>query len=182
MPLGVRARNSVLAAAAMLYFTRVHSNRRPPLLSEILSPRLPKELLVGLLFTAACVLPVFSRAAELPGTGLWPLVIAAVFFALLAWLNCRAIDRWESRETPHRSLRVFGPACLLAIAGLALAIFLAGLQTRPAALVAAGAASAFWLALLDRLRPRLTPLALRVAADLVLLCPILLTPLAWLAR
>jgi len=182
MPLGARARNSVLAAATMLYFTRVHSTRRPPLLSGILSPHLPKELLVGLLFTAACVLPVFSRVAEQPGVGLWPLAAAAVFFALLAWLNCHAIDRWESRETPHRALQVFVSACVLAMAGLALAISLAGLQPRFAALVAAGVASALCLALLDRLRPRLTPLALRVAADLVLLCPALLTPLAWLAR
>jgi hypothetical protein len=43
-------------------------------------------------------------------------------------------------------------------------------------LVAAGAASALLLALLDRLRRRLTPLALRAAADLVLLTPVLITP------
>jgi hypothetical protein len=43
---------------------------------------------------------------------------------------------------------------------------------RIALLVASGAASALLLALLDRLRGRLTPLALRAAADLVLLTPL----------
>jgi hypothetical protein len=50
-------------------------------------------------------------------------------------------------------------------------------QPRPAALIAAGAVSALLLALLDSLRDHLTPLALRVFADLVLL-----TPLALLVR
>jgi hypothetical protein len=43
---------------------------------------------------------------------------------------------------------------------------------RIALLVASGAAGALLLALLDRLRGRLTPLALRTAADLVLLTPL----------
>ena len=47
-------------------------------------------------------------------------------------------------------------------------------QPRSAALVAAGAASALMLALLDLVRNRLTPLALRVSADLVLLTPLTL--------
>jgi hypothetical protein len=47
-------------------------------------------------------------------------------------------------------------------------------RPRPAALTAAAAASALLLALLDRIRGRLTPLALRAAADLVLLTPLVL--------
>jgi hypothetical protein len=43
-------------------------------------------------------------------------------------------------------------------------------------LILAGAVSALLLALLDRLRTHLTPLAIRAAADLVLLTPALLTP------
>jgi hypothetical protein len=66
---------------------------------------------------------------------------------------------------------------LLGVSGLLLATVLASTQPRPAALIAAGAASALLLALLHRLRHRLTPLALRAAADLVLL-----TPLALLVR
>ena len=69
-----------------------------------------------------------------------------------------------------------------ATAGLLLAAVLVAFQPRSAALVAAGAASALLLALLDRLRNRLTPVALRAAADLVLLTPLLLTPFARLPQ
>ena len=53
----------------------------------------------------------------------------------------------------------------------------------PISLMLAGVASSLLLALLDRVRNRLTPLALRCAADLVLLTPlILLTPTALLLK
>jgi hypothetical protein len=63
-----------------------------------------------------------------------------------------------------------------------LAVVFGHQQPRPAALITAGAASALLLALLDRGRSLLTPLALRTAADLALLSPVLLTPLVLLAR
>jgi hypothetical protein len=173
MPVGALPRNSVLAAAALAYFSGVHAERRfPPMLATFLSPFLSKELLVGLLFTAACVLPALSRAA--PALSRWPLWASAAFFAALAWLNCHSIERWESVR-PHA--HTFSAAALLGVSGLLLATGLASTQPRPAALIAAGAASALLLALLHRLRLRLTPLALRAAADLVLL-----TPLALLVR
>ena len=54
MPPIARERNSVLAAASLIYFTRVHTGREIfPRMSKLLS----KELLVGLLFTAGCALP-----------------------------------------------------------------------------------------------------------------------------
>jgi hypothetical protein len=177
MPVGARERNSALAAAALAYFTRVHSSRKPsPFAFPPMSPLLSKEFLVGLLFTFACAIPAWSRSTAQPGSPLWPLSCTVLFFVALAWLNCHAIDRWESRDESHRSSHVFTPACLLALAGLLLAAILSSVQPRPAALVAAGAASALLLALLDRLRRRLTPLALRAAADLVLLTPVLITP------
>jgi hypothetical protein len=98
----------------------------------------------------------------------------AVFFALLAWLNCHAIERWESSPKPFAKPQILLFASLLALLGLLSATVLSPIQPRPAALLAAGAASALLLALLDRLRNRLTPLALRVAADLVLLTPVFL--------
>ena len=179
MPVPVRERDSVLGVAALAYFTGVHSVRGPSL-GRFLgggffgkSPVLRKELLVGLLFTCACVLPVFSRAVAHGSQVFWPLSAATAFYALLAWLNCHAIDRWESEPAPGDS-RISTPASALAVAGL---LFACTLPTRFAALVAVGAASALLLALLDRFRGRLTPLALRAAADLVLL-----TPLALLVR
>jgi hypothetical protein len=174
MPVPARERNSVLGAAALAYFTGVHSSRRLSL--RLLSRNAPvfrKELLVGLLFTNACALPVLSRAAAQGDVSLWPLSVVAFFYALLAWLNCHAIDRWESAAAPSGS-RILAPACILALAGLLLACNLSSTQPRSAALVAAGAASALLLALLDRLQKCLTPLALRVAADLVLLTPLVL--------
>jgi hypothetical protein len=171
MPSIARERNSVLAVAALAYFTGVHSSRRLPTFH--LSPLVKKELLVGLLFTAACALPAFSRAAAQLAPTRGPLVAAAVFFALLAWLNCHAIDRWETPDPTHGP-QIFASACLLAFAALPLAGFLSSAQPRFAALVVAGAASALLLALLDRSRGRLTPIALRAAADLVLLAPLAL--------
>jgi hypothetical protein len=178
MPPGTLAKNSVLAAAALLYFTRVHTGLKPPTrMGRLLAALLSKELLVGLLFTAGCVLPAFSRAAANPGEPLWPLTTVAVCFALLAWLNCHAIDRWESREESPAAAQIFAPAGLLVFAAITLAAVLFPLHPRFCALAAAGAAGALLLALLDRLRNRLTPLAVRAAADLVLL-----TPLALLLR
>jgi len=175
MPVAARERNSVLAAAALAYFTGVHIRRnQPSIASPLAFPLMSKELLVGLLFTAACALPALSRAAAQPAFLLWPLSPAVLFFTLLAWSNCHAIERWESRSKPSRSSSVFVPAILLALIGPLLAAILCAVHPRPAALVAAGAASALLLALLDRLRTRLTPLALRTAADLVLLTPLVL--------
>ncbi len=54
------------------------------------------------------------------------------------------------------------------------AVILFAFHSRVAALMGAGAASAALLALLDRFRGRMTPLALRSTADLVLLTPIAL--------
>jgi hypothetical protein len=171
MPAGARERNSVLATAAFAYFTRVHSSRKP---SKFPFPLLPKELLVGMLFTAACALPALSRAAVEPCSSLWLLIGLALFFATLAWLNCHAIERWEVRGPSSRNLQVLPAACLLTLTGLLFAILLAPNHFRLAALVATGAASALLLALLDRCRHRLTPIALRAAADIALLTPLIL--------
>jgi hypothetical protein len=173
MPAPTRERNSALAAAALAYFTRIHSASRFPLRRLSGSSRFfKKELLVGLLFTTACVLPALNGTAE-AGAKLLPLSAVAAFFAMLAWLNCHAIDRWENLEPAQRS-SIFPQACFLAVAGVALAAILSSAHPRSAALLLTAAASSLLLGLLDRLRARLTPLALRVAADLVLLTPLAL--------
>jgi hypothetical protein len=190
MPTTARERNGVLATAALAYFTGVHSRgKRLPVehkpLPTSLAPLhsthpwspaalLSKELLVGLLFTAACALPVIGRATAVPGHALWTLFTSVAFYAALAWLNCHAIERWESREKTSRVSNVFAPAILLSVAGLLLAATFCSAQPRRAALIEAAAVSALLLALLHRLRSHLTPLALRAAADLVLLTPAIL--------
>ncbi len=171
MPAPLRERNSVLAAAALAYFSGVHLPRRP----RWLTPRLSKELLVGILFTAGCAAPTVMR---LRGAFLAPLLVAASIFAALAWLNCHAIDRWESEPTADIAPR----AAILAVLSLVASAILAASQPRIAALLVCAAASATMLALLDRTRSRLTPLALRAAADLVLLAPLALLTIPYLPR
>lgn len=173
MPAGVRQQDSVLGAAAIAYFSGVHSSRRVALrLPHWLKSLFSKELLVGILFVAACALPTWNRVPASAGQLLLP-----AYFAALAWLNCHAIDRWESDAASPRAPGIVASSVLLDLAGLLLAVFLASSQPRAAALVICGAASALLLALLDGWSARLTPLALRAAADLVLL-----TPLALLLR
>lgn len=171
MPVELRMRNSVLCAVALAYFSGVHVNSRladraPGFLASLFS----KECLVGVLFTAACCLPTLSRTANLSAAATRPIWALAAFFAILAWLNCHAIERWESGEASH----IRAIAAGLCFAGLLLAAIFGATQLRPAALFAAGAASALLLALLDRFRGSMTSLALRAAADLVLLTPLVL--------
>jgi hypothetical protein len=182
MPTAARERNSLLAAASLAYFARVHSGHRArPFLSALLT----KELLVGVLFTVGCALPVLGalRAAHI---ALWPLACLAAFFAPLAWLNCHVIDRWESdamgTRKPLRTRSSFTATCTLAAAGALLAVTVWFFSPRTGALLAAGAVSALLLAVLDRGREKLGAVALRAAADLVLLTPAPLLALAWLAR
>jgi hypothetical protein len=164
MPPAIRERNSVLAFAALAYFSGVHVPRVRP---KTLAPFRSKEFIVGVLFTAGCAFPVFVRIHAAAGS-LWPLLLLTVFVAALAWLNCSAIDRWESVECTGISSAAFALAAIGSLA--ALGFFLH--QPRIAALIFAGSASAALLGLLDLRRSRITPLTLRCAADLVLLVPI----------
>ena len=187
MPDAARERNSLLAAACLAYFARVHSGgRMRPFLPAIFT----KELLVGVLFTAGCALPVFGSLWALHRASFRPLLCVTAFFALLAWLNCHAIDAWESGglgsgpaggERRSSFSAVASTACVLALAGLALAALMTPLP-RVAALLAAGGASAAMLALLDIKRDRLSPVTLRAAADAILLTPAVLLAMARMLR
>ncbi|HEU5351603.1 MAG TPA: hypothetical protein VFU55_08400 [Terracidiphilus sp.] len=174
--------DSLLAAATFAYFSGVHSRRTPAALHPIrLAPFPSKESLVGLLFTAGCAVPAFTRLRPLHSAAAAPfaaLLFTCVLgcFALLAWLNCHAIARWEARPAPHKTRirpRTGIPlrSGLLAFAALGLASCIGRAHPRFALLLTAAACSALLLALLDRNRRRLSPLTLRVAADLVLLAP-----------
>jgi hypothetical protein len=101
------------------------------------------------------------------------LLVPALFFGVLGWLNCHAIARWESDPGKHGK-PVQAIACFVGVVGVLLALVLLWNEPRSAALVGAGAGSASLLVLLDRFRFRLTPLAVRAGADLVLLTPALL--------
>ncbi|MFZ0340419.1 MAG: hypothetical protein WAL45_20510 [Terracidiphilus sp.] len=198
MPPLTRARDSVLAAAALVYFSGVHSGRNASQFPLQWPRSFPgKEFLVGVLFTAGCVLPAWHRphAVAASDSAIWVFWIPAVAFAALAWLNCSCIARWESmderpRVRPRGAKDVFGdgwphpPATfyasvLLACGGFLLVAVSAPAHPRAAALLAAGATSALLLALLDRNRARFSALTLRATADLVLLTPLAVIPFAW---
>ncbi len=167
MPAAIRQCDSVLAAAALAYFSGVHAQRRQIVPRFVFAS---KELLVGILFASGCAAPTLSRMHFAANPRLWPLLAAFAFFAALAWLNCCAIERWESGDASH----VSAPAVLLFILGLLLADAFTRSAPRIAVLLIAGAAAVLLLTFLDGFRTRLTPLALRTAADFVLLTPLAL--------
>ncbi|WP_263350852.1 hypothetical protein [Acidicapsa acidisoli] len=165
MPSSARGRNSFLAAAALVYFTSVHSPWR--VARPKLGLRLPKEFLVGVIFTLACATPTWAR---IPGHRL-SLYAPIVIFIALAWLNCHAIEAWES-DTAVQRAPIVRLAAILAVSAALIAIVAASLHDpRSAALLAAATLSAAMLAMLDRYRLALAPVTLRAAADLVLLVP-----------
>lgn len=173
MPIAIRERNSVLAAAALMYFSGVHSPVRiPAWLRRLVS----KELLVGVIFTAGCAAPAISQMHFTAdrGSAKWPLFVCFAFFAALAWVNCRAIEHWESSE---KQAGVLLPAGMLTVAGAAISAALWQTNPRAAALAFAGTTSSLLLLLLDRARFSISALTLPVLADIVLLTPALLLPL-----
>jgi hypothetical protein len=108
------------------------------------------------------------------------------FFAALAWLNCRAIEQWESPAGRRCGRALANSALGLASLGLGAGLLLCSTHPRPALLLCAGATSALLIAYLDRLHIRLAPVTLRAAADLALLTPALVIfvagPMAGLVR
>ncbi len=172
MPAAIRERNAVLGAAALVYFSGVHA---PGLRWLRL---LPKELVVGVLFTAGCALPTLTRMWLGHGASsmVHLLLMAVTMLAALAWLNCHAIERWES-ESRRGIDGIMVASATLTCACLMVGAAMGGSAPRLAELMACAATSAALLGVLDALRARVSPMALRAAADLVLL-----TPLVCLAR
>jgi hypothetical protein len=166
MPVGAREHNSLIAAAALIYFSGVHAPAELPQWTRRL---VSKELLVGILFAAGCAAPALSHLRS--AASAWSIFPAVIFLASLAWLNCAAIDMWESQ-----SIRIHIPAAAatLTFIGVTAAVGLAAYSPHVAALLAGGAISALSLFILHRTRHRLHPVTLRALADLVLLAPAIL--------
>lgn len=175
MPRNVRMHDSVLAAASLVYFTRVHTGRR-------ILPLLSKEFLVGVLFTLGCALPAWSRLAVSQKASWLPLLVTTLFFTLLAWLNCYAIDRWEADDNQPVRVPIASLALGVTAATLFASLLLIPSSPRSAVLLACGAMAALLFVVLDRIRRRLSPITLRAAADLVLLTPAFLLATALLLQ
>jgi hypothetical protein len=143
--------------------------------------RLPKEIAVGVFFSAAIFIPTVARE---PGLDLGMLP-AALLFAALCGLNCLYIYAWEHEgvtktrmRPPHTSTRLalthlprltYG----VAVASAALALLD---SHEPKLVPMACSLAAVVLLLLNQHRRRLSDTHLRAAADIALLTPLLLLP------
>ncbi|MGC2399263.1 MAG: hypothetical protein WA510_05760 [Acidobacteriaceae bacterium] len=158
-----------IGGLAFVYLVAVH--RR--------GPRFPKELAVAVLFAAATAVPAWSRLGA-SGTGRERLAPAIVLFALLCWMNCAGIEKWEGGHahgtTRWASLHLRQIATVTAL--LCLAAALLAPSRGLAALYLAALVSSGLLFLLDARSSRLKTLHVRIAADVALLSPLALFPLA----
>ncbi len=170
---------ALLAAWLLILHATASADRLPG--QHPAAQRLPKEIAVGLFFSAAIFIPTIARQPGL-STTLFP---AAILFAALCSLNCLFIYAWEHDRPSHLFARPAHLTTRLAVAHLAaLAIALALASTCVALLQstsaqpipAACALAAVLLLELDRNRHRLAANDLRAAADLALLTPLLLWP------
>ncbi len=159
-----------MLGAVALYFALVHfvpAHRRR---------WLPKELAVAVLFAAGCLLPVWQ--ASFPTL---PVIFAWALFVLACWINTALIEESEyervrARRAPelHPWSAALGRRPVEAAAGVALtaSAFVPVLGASAARLVLpAVALGALGLLMVGRRRERLSPDALRVLADFVLLVP-----------
>jgi hypothetical protein len=150
--------------------------------------RLPKEIAVGIFFSAAIFIPTVAHESGLR----LALLPSAILFGALCSLNCVFIHAWEDESRsvsartrpPHSTTRLavahltaLAVTVVIAGAGLTLLAFFASHHAGRAALPAACALSALLLLGLDRNRHVLSRLNLRAAADLALLTPLLLLPI-----
>lgn len=180
LPLAALRRDSLVGLAALAYFSGVHGpGARTRKLARVRSRAarlVPRELLVGIIFSLGCVLPILPiKSARLPHVCIL-LAGPVVAFAALAWLNVRSIGHWESSPASSGVQRMAVHVAAVCAAGAALVGYA---QPRAALLVLMAALSALALAALDRMRHRLHPVTLRAAVDLVLLTPLLLLFPVW---
>jgi hypothetical protein len=143
-----------LLGAVIVYLAAVHA--LPVRLAAM------KEAMVAVLFALGATLAAWNQVRTLAD------ILTVVIFSLLCWMNCAAIEHWESGS------RRWSVGVLAACVGLAAMLCLH--QQRPI-LGAAETASAFGFVLLDRSRMRLSADALRVLADVALLSPVFFLPL-----
>jgi hypothetical protein len=162
--------DSYIGVFALLYLCAVHRG----------AFRMPKELAVAILFAAATAVPAWSRLSAGGGPGKEQLAPAIVFFALLCWINCVGIEKWEGgtlhSTTRWASLHIRPIVTMTALFSLVAAL----LAPSPglAVVYLAAMVSSGLLFVLDARSSRLSPLHVRIAADAALLTPLALFPFA----
>ena len=171
--------DALLGAILAGYFVLIHATPA--------ARRLPKEIAVGIFFSAAVFIPAIACEPALRG----PLLPSALLFAALCSVNCLCIYSWEHRDLSSRFAISLGDrlsrephaATRLALTHLrrlhllllSLALFIAAFQRQPVALAIALAAGT--LLVVDVLHLRLARVDLRAAADLALATPLIVAPL-----
>jgi hypothetical protein len=183
-------RDSLMGLATLAYFTGVHGSGVHGSgvhgrglrsgwvagLKERVARVVSRELIVGVIFSAGCLVPALPPAQSGVVQVCMRLAVPAAAFAALAWLNVKAIGCWEAAAA-KRSGREPGVRriafLLVAVCG-GCGIATEGLEPRVGLLLALVAVSSLLLAWLDGMRARLDAVTLRAAADLVLLTPVLL--------
>lgn len=165
MPATARREDTTLFLIAVAYFAAVHFRKMPKI------SWLSKELMVGIIFACATVVPTWSRLAHRPAS----LLGAVALFAMLCWLNCIGIERWENHANHILpSFRILtGMAAGLGTVGTLLAH---DAHLPIEMLYLSASLSAVLLYLLDRFQDRFLLLTIRVAADLALITPLLVFP------
>jgi hypothetical protein len=146
-------RGLALGGAVILYFTLLHHGIFQK----------TKEAAVAVLFALGATLsawPNIRSAADIE---------AIILFSCLCWINCVAIEHWEGES----KWPIAAAAGFVAVAAVMLLLF----SSRPI-LGGAVAASALCFVLLDCARRRFSRDALRVLADVALLSPLFLLPIA----
>ena len=146
-------RGTLLASCAVLYLAAVQ------LVPEHWKAAGRKEAAVAVLFGLGASLAAWPEVETVYDIG------SILLFSCLCWANCAAIEDWEHGREARTQVMVAA-----AIVAVTAAILLR--EYRPV-LGSAETAGALGLVALDRFRGRLSPSALRVLADAVLLTPIL---------
>lgn len=163
LPGAARRDDAAIFAVFLLYFLVVHLPG--------VRIRFPREVVVGVVFAAACVVPAWSQ----PGSSHAELAAMTGLFAALCWLNCAAIHVWE-----HDGPAPLIPAGALCVATAATGLAIYSGQSGSLRLDLAVLAASLLLFALDRDHRRSlrganppTTLAVRVLADAALLTPLL---------
>lgn len=175
--------NLFLSMFALLYLFLVHTTSR---FGRVPQPGwLPKELAVGIIFAAATAVPAWSRMYKCPDLQKVHLAQAVILFALLCWINCVAIEKWEGGwpvplesstfTAAHRSTRWAGAHLKSIVSAIALFSVAGAWSAQPSGLgevyLAAFLSSALFFGL-DAQRSLFSPFSLRIAADAAMLTPL----------
>lgn len=190
-----RSEDGLIFLAAMVYFVFVHGDATHGLLPN---RWFPKEVAVAILFSMATAVPAWSQLPNMGAplaTHQWLLALGTLIFSAGCWLNCIAIEHWETTGSSQAATqatltqwagRHLSLVCAV-FAGFTLAaapvsLWSGVLRTLVPVLLSTAASALIFLILeqlrfLDQRRFHLSLMRLRIAADLALLTPLLLLPL-----